>query len=100
MLAIRLNGERSAGENIVFSITGGESTLLLHLRNGVLVYLGESEQTPAFTVTMEQESFYRLVSGARGELSYTVSPAAQESVFSDFLSMLDTADPRFNLVTP
>lgn len=100
MLAIRLNGERAAGANTVFAITDGDTTLLLHLRNGVLAYLGDSGQTPAFTVDMEQESFYRLVSGARGDMTYTVSPTAQETAFTDFLSMLDTADPRFAIVTP
>lgn len=100
MLAIRLNGERAAGENTVFTVTGGETTLRLHLRNGVLVYLGESTEIPDFTVTMEEQDFYRLVSGAKGELTYTVSPAGQEAAFSNILSMLDTADPRFAIVTP
>lgn len=100
MLGIRLNGEHAFGENMVFAIISKETTLLLHLRNGVLAYLGENGQTPTFTVTMEPESFYRLVSGAQGEITYTVSPAAQKPVFADFLSMLDTADPRFAIVTP
>lgn len=100
MLAIRLNGEKAGGKNAVFSITSGEITLRLHLRNGVLVYLDESTQASDFTVKMKKTDFYRLVSGARGELSYTVSPAGKEAEFSKILSMLDTADPRFAIVTP
>lgn len=100
MLAIRLNAERATGKNMVFSITSGEITLNLHLRNSVLVYLGESAQVPDFTVNMEKEHFYRLVSGARGDISYIVNTADKESAFTEFLSMLDTADPRFNIVTP
>lgn len=100
MLAIRLNGERAAGENMIFSITSGETNLLLHLRNGVLAYLGESNETPQFTVNMEQEHFYRLVSGAKGEVLFTVNPTDKKDKFDKFLTMLDTADPRFNIVTP
>lgn len=42
---------------MVFSITRGEITLRLHLRNGVLVYLDESTQGTDFAVNMNRNTF-------------------------------------------
>jgi alkyl sulfatase BDS1-like metallo-beta-lactamase superfamily hydrolase len=66
----------------------------------VLVFLNESDAPqPDFTVTMDRASFYLLVSGAPGAMNYAVTPGF-ESMFKTFLAMLDTANPRFPIVTP
>lgn len=100
MLGIRLNGERAAGEDRIFTIKCEDVSLQFHLRNSVLAYLGDTEEQSEFTVQMEKDSFYKLVSGAKGDVKYTVSEEGKEEYFENFLSMLDTADSRFNIVTP
>ena len=100
-LAIRLNGQRADGSNMVFQVVSGNITLNLQLRNSVLVYLPEPPAAVDFVVTMaDKASFYNLVSGAPGALNYAVAPPAETATFDAFLAMLDTANPRFPIVTP
>lgn len=100
MLAIRLNGERSEGVNLTFTIKSNNLTIPLQLRNSVLVYLKNSPAVSAFTVEMDKNSLYNLVSGATGDINYTIYPQEKTPDFENFLSMLDTSDPHFNIVTP
>lgn len=100
MLSIRLNGGRAEGANMVFNIECEEIVLSLHLRNSVLVYLENSDASLEFTIKMDQASFYHLVSGAKGDLNWTAAPVEKNVDFENFLSMLDTADNRFAIVTP
>lgn len=103
MIAIRLNGEKAEGKNLIFHIETTDSARKgsFHLRNSVLAYLGsESTAQADFTVKMPQNSLYLLSSGAEGELTYTVEPSSMQDEFDAFLKMLDTADIQFPIVTP
>ena len=100
MLAIRLNGTRAADENVIFKIKSDTIELKLHLRNSILAFLNNSTNEASYTATMDKTSFYNLVSGARGTLSYSVVPSSKTTDFENFLDMLDVPNNRFNIMTP
>ncbi len=101
MIAIRLNGPKADGKDVIFKIetTDAGRKGAFHLRNGVLVYLGENIAT-TFTVKMPLRSLYVLASGASEEIQYETEPADKKATFDEIVKMLDTPDIAFHVVTP
>lgn len=102
MIAMRVYGTKAGKENIIFNIETTDSKLkgALQLRNGVLVYLGESSENAKFTVKMPRRSLYLLATGVEEKLKYEIDNEADKATFDNFLTMLETSIRNFNIVTP
>jgi alkyl sulfatase BDS1-like metallo-beta-lactamase superfamily hydrolase len=107
LLAVRLNGPRAAGKVITINanFTDIGAQYVLTVENGVLHYAA-GKQTPAadVTLTMPRTALDEIVLGeatpagklAAGEASIT----GDQAKLVEFLSLLDTFEFWFNIVTP
>ncbi len=104
-LAIRIDGPRAAGEQIVLNWTVDGQRYVTTLVNGVLTYLaGKHDDDAVASLTIAHGSLVKLVAGvaspddlvAAGELSAD----GDGSRLAALLALLDAPDPNFAIVTP
>jgi len=104
-LAIRIDGPRAAGEQIVLNWTVDGQRYVTTLVNGVLTYLaGKHDDDAVASLTIGHGSLVKLVAGvaspddlvAAGELSAD----GDGSRLAALLALLDAPDPNFAIVTP
>lgn len=106
-LGIRLNGPRAAGKQITMNLvfTDTDEQLVLFVSNGALSHSPDRQAPDAdATLTMARSELNEIILGAstvddavssgRGEL------AGSSDAVSDLLSLFDTFDFWFNIVTP
>ncbi len=106
-MAVRIDGAKAARENtrLAFVFTDLGETHLLWLENGVLHHRKhEPDPSADVTVRLTHGMFLRLVSQQAGlrELIFSDELSVEGSRIEllSFLSMLDTPDGRFPIVTP
>jgi alkyl sulfatase BDS1-like metallo-beta-lactamase superfamily hydrolase len=104
-LAIRIDGPRAAGEQIVLNWTVDDERYVTTLTNGVLTYLADKHDDDAVaSLTIAHGSLVKLVAGlaspqdllAAGELKVDGDGASLAAL----LALLDAPDPNFAIVTP
>ncbi len=104
-LAIRLNGPKAAGKNIAInlSLPDVEGNYSLVLENGVLNY-GPPVERPSATVTVNRSDLNDVILGTATMKdkvgSGAVKVTGDEKQLDALLSLLDTFDFWWNLVTP
>ena len=101
-IAVRLNGQRSDGENFRMNLIINDSNekALVQVKNSVLVYwLDESSKEANVTVTMPRKTLEQLALNPTIPLA-DVTFAGDGTVFEQFVGMLDLFDPSFNIVLP
>lgn len=102
-LAVSVNGPRSWHLDLAFDVTFDDlgANYRLTLRNGVLVHRKAPADRSSATATLKLAAKSRLLSLALGDQS---SPGLEISgdadALQEFIAVLDTPDPAFNIVTP
>jgi len=102
-LAITINGPRAWDLDLVLDVTLSDlnSNYRLTLRNGVLVHRKVVADSTTADVTVKLDNAFRLIRAAMGD---TGSPGLEisgdQTALQQLLSVLDPADPAFNIVTP
>ncbi|MGO4330085.1 alkyl/aryl-sulfatase [Cupriavidus sp. 2TAF22] len=106
-LAARLNADKAAGRQMTlnWNFTDLQQRYAMTLRNSALTYLADTQAAqPTATITLEKSTLDKIslkqlsvadaVQG--GAIRISGDPRAVTSLFG----MLDSFDPRFNIVTP
>jgi alkyl sulfatase BDS1-like metallo-beta-lactamase superfamily hydrolase len=102
-LAIRVDGPRSWHLDIAIDITFEDLQVnyRLTLHNGVLVYRKVAVDAATAGVTVKLDSKLRLLLLAMGDFtSPGLDVSGDQSALQQLLSVLDSPDPSFNIVTP
>jgi alkyl sulfatase BDS1-like metallo-beta-lactamase superfamily hydrolase len=102
-LAIRVDGPRSWHLDIAIDITFEDPQVnyRLTLHNGVLVYRKVTVDAATAGVTVKLDSKLRLLLLAMGDFtSPGLDVSGDQSALQQLLSILDSPDPSFNIVTP
>jgi alkyl sulfatase BDS1-like metallo-beta-lactamase superfamily hydrolase len=102
-LAIRVDGPRSWHLDIAIDITFEDLQVnyRLTLHNGVLVYRKVAADAATAGVTVKLDSKLRLLLLAMGDFtSPGLDVSGDQSALQQLLSILDSPDPSFNIVTP
>ncbi|EFK11679.1 metallo-beta-lactamase domain protein [delta proteobacterium NaphS2] len=106
-LGMKLNAEKAHGKAYDFNLnfTGTKEKYLLKVKHGVLDYYKDKSATDTTaSITLSRDVLNKIV---RGEIkakdtisSGEIKVKGNKDAFIEFLSMLDTFDPWYNLVTP
>ena len=102
-LAIRVDGPRSWHLDIAIDITFEDlqTNYRLTLSNGVLIYRKVAADPATAGVTVKLDSKFRLLLVAMGDFtSPGLHVSGDQSALQQLLSVLDSPDPAFNIVTP
>jgi alkyl sulfatase BDS1-like metallo-beta-lactamase superfamily hydrolase len=102
-LAIRVDGPRSWHLDIAIDITFEDlqANYRLTLRNGVLVHRKVAADPATADVTVTLDNKFRLLLTAMGDFtSPGLDVSGDQSALQQLLSVLDSPDPAFNIVTP
>jgi alkyl sulfatase BDS1-like metallo-beta-lactamase superfamily hydrolase len=104
-LAVRVNGPRAWDEHLVLDVDlAADGQFRLRLANGVLTYSTATQATvPDLTLRMPRSTLPALLAGqvgaqALGALGVTVE--GDVGALARLMSVLDTPDPDFAIVTP
>jgi alkyl sulfatase BDS1-like metallo-beta-lactamase superfamily hydrolase len=102
-LAISINGPRAWDLNLAIDVTfvDVDTNYRLTLRNGVLVYRKRPAEESSANATVLLDGKLRLLMFAAGDrTSPGISITGDASALPSLLGVLDTPDPKFNIVTP
>ncbi len=102
-LAIRIDGPRSWHLDIAIDITFQDlqANYRLTLRNGVLIYRKVAADPATAGVTVKLDSKFRLLLMVMSDFtSPGLDVSGDQGVLESLLSVLDSPDPAFNIVTP
>jgi alkyl sulfatase BDS1-like metallo-beta-lactamase superfamily hydrolase len=102
-LAISINGPRAWDLNLAIDVTFSDTdtNYRLTLRNGVLVYRKRSADESTANAAVRLDSKLRLLMFAAGDrTSPGISITGDADALPTLLGVLDTPDPKFNIVTP
>ena len=102
-LAISINGPLAWELNLAIDITFSDvdTNYRLTLRNGVLVYRKRAADEATANATVRLDSKLRLLMFAAGDrTSPGISITGEPDALPALLGVLDTPDPKFNIVTP
>ena len=102
-LAISINGPLAWELNLAIDITFSDvdTNYRLTLRNGVLVYRKRAADESTANASVRLDSKLRLLMFAAGDrTSPGISIAGDADALPALLGVLDTPDPKFNIVSP
>jgi alkyl sulfatase BDS1-like metallo-beta-lactamase superfamily hydrolase len=102
-LAISINGPAAWDLNLAIDITFSDvdTNYRLTLRNGVLVYRKRAADEATASATVRLDSKLRLLMFAAGDrTSPGISISGDADALPALLGVLDTPDPKFNIITP
>jgi alkyl sulfatase BDS1-like metallo-beta-lactamase superfamily hydrolase len=102
-LAIRIDGPGSWHLDVAIDITFEDlqTNYRLTLRNGVLIYRKVAADPATAGVTVNLDSKFRLLLVAMGDFtSPGLDVSGDQSALQSLLSVLDSPNPAFNIVTP
>jgi alkyl sulfatase BDS1-like metallo-beta-lactamase superfamily hydrolase len=102
-LAISINGPRAWDLNLAIDVTfvDVDTNYRLTLRNGVLVYRKRPAEESSANATVLLDGKLRLLMFAAGDrTSPGISITGDATALPSLLGVLDTPDPKFNIVTP
>ena len=102
-LAISINGPRAWDLNLAIDVTfvDVDTNYRLTLCNGVLVYRKRPAEESSANATVRLDGKLRLLMFAAGDPpSPGISITGDASALPSLLGVLDTPDPKFNIVTP
>lgn len=103
LLSIRIEGLEAGNLDykINFIIPDREEVASTEVKRGIFRYLsGELAEDAAVTVTMSKETLYEMAITNKKPDSSEVIIQGDISKWNTFLSLLDTMNPNFNIMTP
>lgn len=102
LFSIRVDGLKAGACNyrILFVIPDRNEVALTELKHGIFRYLGDTRRKAEVTVTMWQDTLYRLTTTNDHSYSSVLFVQGDKSKWDFFLSCQDSIDPNFNIVTP
>ena len=105
-LGVRLNGAKAGDRMVTINVSFPDldADYALALRNGALNHRKGSHDSPDVSITIARSNFNDVILGETtlaGQIEEgTAQLAGDESVLHEFISLLDTFDFWFNIVTP
>ncbi|WVE39401.1 alkyl sulfatase dimerization domain-containing protein [Priestia megaterium] len=102
LFSIRVDGLKAGACNyrILFVIPDRNEVALTELKHGIFRYLGDTRKNAEVTVTMWQDTLYRLTTTNDHSYSSVIFVQGDKSKWDFFLSSQDSINPNFNIVTP
>ncbi|WP_393959223.1 alkyl sulfatase C-terminal domain-containing protein [Priestia megaterium] len=102
LFSIRVDRLKAGACNyrILFAIPDRNEVALTELKHGIFRYLGDTRKKAEVTVTMWQDTLYRLTTTNDHSYSSVIVVQGDKSKWDFFLSCQDSIDTNFNIVTP